>query len=248
MRCRTRTMKSTTTLSTHEMSRDPTRVVRRSLVLAAIVCRGDLDNGASQPEAVALYDRLLKWLTQFDLWREAEPSEEKILRTPLGKLEKEQAIRAVWHAEGLAVLVWALKQSEFPRHDQKVDPYSAADAVWFLREDVEELIRSAGLRKPMQLKASREILYAIHARLRDFICYRERKDFTGWIERRWVDTLQLDAAHLIVDDDIAIDGQPINKVEYDRVQECASIANERHKAIIWLVERYPSYSQTPVDT
>lgn len=85
-------------------------------------------------------------------------------------------------------------------------------------------------------------------RLRDFIRHRGGTDFTGWIEKKWIDALRLDTSYLIVDDDLAIDGKPISEVDFDRVQECASIAFQRHRAIIWLVKRYPSYSETPVDT
>jgi len=213
-----------------------------------VVCRGGIDTSAGQPEADALHDRLLKWLTRLDLWKEAEPNEGKILLTPLGKLEQEDVIQATWRVEGLAILAWALKQFEFPRHDRKVDAYAAAEAVWFLSEDAEELIRAAKLRELMQLKACAELLYAIHVRLRDFIRHRSRKEFVSWIEKSWVETLRLDVSCLIVENDLAIDGKPISEVKYDRVQECASIAYERHRAIIWLVNRYPSYSQTPVDT
>jgi len=51
-----------------------------------------------------------------------------------------------------------------------------------------------------------------------------------------------------MDGDLAIDGEPIHEARIERVQEVSWITHQRHKAIIWLVERYPSYSETPVDT
>jgi hypothetical protein len=227
---------------------DVTRVARRSLVLAAIVCRGDIERGAGQPNADALYNRLIEWLTKFDLWSEVEPSEAKILQTPIGKLERKEVIRATWFVEGLAVLAWALKQTEFPRHDVKVDPYVVADSVWFLSDDAEELICTAILRNLVELTACQELLYGIHTRLRDFIRNRERKDFTTWVTESWIDSLGIDSRYLFADNDLAIDNKPISDVEDDRVQECADLTFERHRAIIWLVEGYPSYSQSPVDT
>jgi hypothetical protein len=83
-------------------------VARRSLVLAAVVCRGSIESGAGQPEADAVYIRILDWLTKLSLWNEVEPSEKEILRTPLGLLEQKDVIRATWYVEGLAVLTWAL--------------------------------------------------------------------------------------------------------------------------------------------
>jgi len=227
---------------------DATRVARRSLVLAAMVCRGAIESGAGQPEADTLHNRTLEWLTKLDLWDEVESSEEKILHTPLGELEQKDVIRATWYVEGLAILAWALNQFDLPRHDEKVDPYSVADAVWFLSEDADELIRTARLRNLTELEACRELLYAVHARLRDFARNRNQKDFARWVEKIWIEALRLDADHLIVDNDLAIDDKPIIDVEENRLQECKWITFERHRAIIWLVEGYSSYSQTPVDT
>lgn len=241
-------MKDTTHESDSEAPVDAFRVARRSLVLAAVVCRGSIESDAGQAEAEALHDRILEWLTRLDLWEEVEPDEEKILHAPLGKLEQKDVVQATWYVEGLAILAWALKQLEFPRHDQKVDIYDVAESVWFLSEDAEELIRTTTLRNPIELEACHELLYAIHTRLRDFIRHRKRKDFTSWVEKTWLDALRLDTAHLIVDNDLAIDDKPISEVEDNRVQECAYLTFERHRAIIWLVKGYPSYSQTPVDT
>jgi hypothetical protein len=227
---------------------DATRVARRALVLAAVVCRGAIDRGVGDPDAESLYPRILTWLTQMDLWEEVEPNEKKIFYTPLGQLEQKDIIQAIWYMEGLAVLAWALQQGEFPRHDEEVNPNDVTDSVCFLSEDAEELLRTARLRNRIQLNACLELLYAIHTRLRDFIRHRKSKDFTSWVSQRWIKALGLDAAHLIVDNDLAIDDKPISAVEDKRVQECANITFERHRAVIWLVEGYPTYSQTPVDT
>jgi hypothetical protein len=241
-------MENTTHPSHLETSMDAIRVARRSLVLAAVVCRASIERNAGHPEAASLHNRILEWLTKLDLWDAVESSEEKILHTSLGKLEQQDVLRATWYVEGLAILAWTLKQFEFPRHDQEVDPVEVADAVWFLSEDAEELIRTARLRDPTELEACRELLYAIHSRLRDFIRSRGRKNFTRWIEKTWIDVLRLEATHLIVDDDLGIDDKPISEAEDYRIQECMHITFERHRAINWLFGGYPSYSQTPVDT
>jgi len=223
-------------------------VVRRSLVLAAVVCRGSIESGAGQLQADAVYTRLIDWLDELSLWDEVEPIEKEILRTSLGLLEQKDVIRATWYVEGLAILTWALNLFELPRHDQKVDGYAVADALGFLSEDAEDVIATAELRSPIELEACRELLYAIHSRLRDFAHNRKPMDFTRWVEKAWIDTLRLDANQLIVNNDLAIDGKPISEVTEDRLQECEWITNERHRAIIWLVGEYPIYSQTPVDT
>ena len=241
-------MKDASHPSKSKTSVNAAKVARRSLVLAAVVCRGSIDLHPDQFEAESLRHRILEWLTKLDLWDEVEPSEEKLLRTPIGKLEQKDVIRATWYVEGLAILSWAMHRREFPRHDQRVVPYEVADSVSFLSEDAEELLRAARLRSRTKLNASRELLYDIHARLRDFLRNGEQKDFTHWVEKSWIDAIGLDSPHLIVDKDLAIDGKALSEVVYERVRECENITCERHRAIIWLVERYPSYSQTPVDT
>jgi hypothetical protein len=226
---------------------DATRAARRALVLAAMACRGDIERGTGQAEADDLHTRILDWLTKVDLWAEIEPNEMKFLHAPLGTLEQRDVIRATWYVEGLTVLAWALNQFEFPRHDHKVDPYDVADSVWFLSDDAQELIRTATLRNSTELEACRDLLYAIHVRLRDFIRNGGRTDFTSWVENTWIDALEVDASHLIVDCDLAIDDKAISEVEISRVQECSYLTFERHRAIIWLLFGFPIYSETPVD-
>jgi hypothetical protein len=233
---------------TAEMPMGAARVARRSLILAAVVCRGSIDSGAGDAEAESLHKRIPEWLSELGIWDEVEPSEEKVLRAPLGGLAANDVIRVTWYAEGLAVLAWALNRLEFPRHDEKVDPYAVSDSLWFLSEDAAEVISTAKLRGPTEFEACRELLYAIHCRLRGVIRNKRQENFTSWLKRAWIDTLRLDAAHLIVHNDLAIDDKAIYEVEDTRLQECEWVTCERHRAIIWLLGGYPIYSQTPVDT
>src|SRR5579871_5870759 len=217
-----------------------TCVARRALILAAVVCCGDINRSKARSEE-DLRQRVLEWLTRLELWNEVEPDEEKILRAPLGTLEKEDVVRATWYVEGLAILAWALNRLEFPCHDTKVDPYDVADSVWFLNEGAEEVIRTARLRDQTELEACDALLYAIHVRVRDFMRHRKPKDITHWIEEIWLATLQLAADDLLVDNDLAIDGRAISEVEESRLQECGCIMVERHRAIIWLCGEHPIY-------
>lgn len=224
------------------------RVVRRALVLSALVCRGSIEKGAADPDAEAVHDRLLSWLTQLTLWDEVEPSEETMLRAPLGQLKPKDVIQAIWYVEGLAVLAWALKYFEFPKHDEQVDLFVVTDSLWFLDDAAEDVITNAELRSQVELEACREVLYAIHCRLRDFARHGDQKDFAKWVETEWLDSLGLNAAELFADNDLAIDGIAISEAKEERLQEVNSITLERHRAIIWLVEGYANYTQTPVDT
>ena len=231
-----------------EGAADATRVARRALILAAVVCRASIDRSAGESGVGALHDRVLEWLTRLGLWADMEPFETELLRAPLGTLKDQEVVRATWYVEGLVILAWALQECEFPFHDLKVDPYAVTDSVWFLSEDADAFLQNATLQGGAKLAACRELLYAVHVRLRDWLRHRKPKDFTGWIESNWLDELGVDAAPLVAGGDLAIDSLPISTAESDRVQECSSILFERQRAILWLLGDYPSYSQTPVDT
>ena len=227
---------------------DATKVARRALVLASVVCRGAIEEGVGNPDAEVLHPRLLTWMTELNLWDEAEPSEKKLLHTPLGQLEQKEQIQSVWYVEGLAVLAWSLRQFEFPPHDDEVHPNDVTDAVGFLGDDASEFINSARLRNRTQLNACLELMYAVHVRLRNFLRQRSSKNFTEWVELKWIEALRLKVTDLFVGNDLAIDNKPISEVDEKRVQACTDITFERHRAIIWLLEGHSKYSETPVDT
>lgn len=226
----------------------PVHVGQRAVILSAIVCRGFLELDADKPETPSMVARITKWLAELDLHGVIEPREATILNCPLGQLESQNAIDATWAVEGLAVIAWALGRGDFPLHDKEVDPYAVTDSVDFLSEDAAELIRSPELRTASELHACRELLYAIHCRLRGYIREESREGFSTWIESEWLSTLHIDAEHLVQDNDLAIAGNPIAGVDMKNVQACEHIIRERHRAAIWLVGEYPLYSELPVDT
>ncbi len=225
-----------------------TRTARRSLVLAAVVCRASIEMNAADPEAEALHVRVIDWLTHLNLWDEVEPDEQVLLRSLLGQLNSSSVIQASWFVEGLAVLAWALRLLDFPQFGEQVDLYAVTDAVWFLDDAAQDVVASAELRGPAELDACRELLYAVHSRLRDFARNKHHEDITRWIEKSWLDLLDLDASAIIVNDDLAIDGKTISEVETSRLQEFESIICQRHRAIIWLLEGPERYSEVTVDT
>lgn len=224
------------------------QVARRSLILSAVICRCSLESGAADPDAKSVHLRVLDWLTALNLWEEAEPSEAAMLCAPLGALDAGVVLQSGWYVEGLAVLAWALNLTGFPKHDEQADIYAVADAVWFLDKKAAEVIATAKLRSPSELDACRELLYAIHARLRQYARNRVLSDFTQWMEKAWLDALGLIPADLTAQNDLAIDGKPISQTAEERLREVTSIMHERHRAIIWLMGEQPSYSEIMVDT
>jgi hypothetical protein len=213
-----------------------------------LTCRGFIEKGANDPEAVALQKRLIGWLQRIGLYDLMEPLEDKIINAPLGTLPRETADRTTWTAEGLAVLAWALGHGDLPKHDAQVDLYALTDSLAFLNDSAGDLIAGATLLGQHELRAYRELLYAVHCRLRDFLRNHQKEDFTTWIEQEWLDLLKLSRAQLIAGGDLAIDGKPISGAEGNRVRTTEWAVCEQHRGIIWLIGEYTIYSKTPVDT
>ena len=147
---------------------DAQRVARRALILSAIVCRSNSDHDPTNPDAIDLWNRLKAWVESLDLASEIEPAEKEMIYAPLGSLDKRKGTRASWNAEGLGILAWALGRFPFPKYGEKVDSYELTDSLVFLAEEAAEIISSAELRPRAELEACRELLYAIHCRLREF--------------------------------------------------------------------------------
>jgi hypothetical protein len=80
--------------------------------------------------------------------------------------------------------------------------------------------------------------FSVHPGPLDFIEYASK---CSWGPLR-LDTLELQ------DNDLAIAGVRIDKVEYVRFREALSISQERHQALNWLLGLEPIYSQVTTDT
>lgn len=225
------------------------QVARRALILSAVVCRSSIDGGAGDPDAEALPPRIREWLKQGRLVDHLEPWESKLLESPLGELPQQQVFRATWAVEGLAVLGWALHRLEFPSHDELVDPFVTAEAVGLFNKDAEGIVSAAQLRSAEESSAARELMYAVHCRIRSCLRQRTMVDFRAWIEPAWVDALKLDPTRLIVAGDLGFGGQPISAIGTDALQKREWAVQEHHRASIWLVgEESPTYWGWGVDT
>jgi|SRR6185312_7435821 len=225
------------------------QVARRALCLCALVCRGYTDNGAGDPHSEQLRERILEWLSRNELQAHLEPWEADLISAELGQSPQDCVYKATWAVEGLSVLAWALGRFDFPAHDQQVDPYAVTDSLYFLADDAKDVIATARLRGGEELVASRELMYAIHCRLRGYLRNKTAGDISHWMEQDWLEALGVDRARLIVDGDLAIGGKPISAVGAENVQKCEWAVCQQHRASIWLVgEEFPSYWGWTVDT
>ena len=130
-----------------------------------------------------------------------------------------------------------------------MDPFAVTDSLKFLSDDVGDLLANARLRTPGELHACRELMHAVHCRLRDFLRNGEPKDFSTWLDDDWLTTLGLSGRGLIADGDLGIEGKPLATVPSESVKRCEWATRERHRASIWLIgEEHPSYWDWGVDT
>ena len=145
-------------------------------------------------------------------------------------------------------MAWALRLFPFPKHDEKVDAYEVTGSLWFLNDEAADIIRSPELRSPGELHACRELLYAIHCRLREYLRTGAASNIAHWIESDWLDTLGV-AFPLGPQQDLRVGGVELALTDKEDVQQCEWAICERHRAIVWLVgENGPIYSQVTADT
>lgn len=167
---------------------------------------------------------------------------------PSRNSRRKARIRVSWHAEGLAIIAWALGRFNFPKKEEKVDPFELTDSLWFLHKEAIDVIKSAKLRPSNELDACRDYFYAIHCRIRDYQRTKSVKNIEQWIEMDWLKTLGVDSP-LGLNHDFLIGGVEISAANDEIIRQTEEIICERHRAIIWLSgEGGPLYSQVTVDT
>jgi Domain of unknown function (DUF4272) len=226
------------------------RVARRVLALTAVTARAviERDHGP-KADSADKHAKLLRWVADVGIEDELEDDERKALRAKPGKLDGQTAVNCMWRIEGLGVLLWALRRYELPRYDTLVN----IDDVWtvagFLRDPGEtELIRKAKLRPAKELDTFRKQMLGYHWRLRDFQHVKqEPMDFRAFAKKCWFGSFDARPFELI-DKDLALQGQRIDRADPAVFQTACSLAVERHLAINWLCWGPDVYSEADVST
>lgn len=225
----------------------PDRVARRALALAAVTMRGMLEMELNNPQVKETYQDLHQWIEDCDIEGEIEPDEWAVLQRPLGKLKGQDQVNAVWRLEGLVVLAWALRLFEIPPHDELVD----TNALWqslqvFNAEGACELLSQAELRPAQELAELQTRLLALHWRLRNYDLHPGVIDFAKFCETSWFGPH--DISELLVDGDLSLRGDRIDRAERDAFGIAHSAARERHLAANWLVQGPEKYSEADGST
>jgi hypothetical protein len=223
------------------------RVAQRALVLSAVICRSGIEDDAGNSEAETFRESIISWITRLNLDSEAERDEIALLGTPLGGLSRKSAIESGWKAEGLAVLAWALGSYELPVYDSQVAGPDIAEALGFLEEKSNTILRSPKMRSPKEIEDLGEQLFSLHWRLRQFSIDRLSMDFEAFAKTGYFGPLSLKGITLI-DKDLEIRGVAISQADETDWREVLGIVQERHQAVNWLRGQELLYSQVTTDT
>lgn len=226
------------------------RVAARTMVLAAVVERGMIENEyTSASDAEQARAELIAWLNAVDVIDEAEPEERALLGCPFGQLPQQQMIDAIWRIEGLAVLLWSLGLFHLPPYHELVNPHEVWNAVAIFDEErALRILHQAQLRSPKELANYHTHITMAHWRLRNQQLHPGPVDFVAMSRGCWIGTFDL-GEFQVIDSDLALGDQPIGKIDEARLSNCQRIANERHLAANWLIGWNSSvYSETDTST
>ncbi len=177
------------------------QAARRAFALAAVTCRGSIEQNASDPGAENFRLEVLRWLETAGVTSALEPQELEILKAPLGTLSERQEQNAGWRAEGLGVLAWALYRWDLDDFDVPSDAPAIAEALGFMEPEGLEWLKSPTLRPKLERAELARELYLVHRRLRQVY---DRRPGPGKI-RQLASELKVDATRLkLVEDDLVI--------------------------------------------
>lgn len=228
----------------------PERIARRACALAAVTGRALLEQEdfKQDPGIEETRRAILLWVEEIGIGEELEPDEWKVLQLPLGRLPGQDLINATWRLEGLGVLAWALNRFEVPPHDELVNPGKLLPSVGILRGDrAMALLAEPALRPMEDLERMSGRLLGIHWRLRDWSIRPEKMDFLAFSKECWFGSFDITGIRLI-DNELAIGENSIDKAHKDLVSAAHSAALERHLAINWILGDSEVYSDTDTST
>lgn len=217
-------------------------MLRRALALFSVAARAAMETDAARADAADWQARMLGWLQRTGIDTALEPDESRLLQAPPGSLTEADTRDASWRAEGVYVLAWALGAHPPLPHDRLADPNDLAGPLGFLGEDVHSRADAPSLRAEHEIDGFLARQLAVHWRLREYTLRPGPMDFAAVVANGGWARLDIDDAALL-DRDLAIDGDTIDRAGPDAIIRCTSIASERHRAASWLVGADPVYSR-----
>jgi hypothetical protein len=216
------------------------------MVLAAVSCRALIEKDARKAGAEKLRQDVRRWLETIGAAGELEPAEAELISTPLGSLDKTTTWNAGWQSEGMVVLAWALGCAMLPPVHAECEPNDVANAMGFLDERENTPLHCPRLRDGAEIERWADTYLTLHWRLR---LSREPgpMDFVKYVSACTWGPLRVDELE-IQDNDLAIKGVRIDRLDHLAHRHVLSITQERHQAFNWLLGLESVYSQVTTDT
>jgi uncharacterized protein DUF4272 len=213
---------------------DAVRVAARALVLTAVTARGHVEGDADKGRARENHRALCHWLDDLGVAREIELDENALIRAPIGSLEQQEVIDAVWRGEAVVVLAWSLGCAGLPRYDEMCHSQHVAKLLGFLRKRSTTALARPSLRPPADIAHWANTYLTLHWRLKQFSISQDRIPFADYVA--WATWGPLTVAELdLLDGDLTVQGERIDRISRDQYDRATSIARERHKAFNWLL-------------
>lgn len=187
------------------------------------------------------------WLDHLGINDEIEPSEDAVIRAPIGATNRQTVINAAWRSEAMAVLAWALPRADLPRYDERDGGYETAAKLGFLVKREQTVLACPLLRPLPEILQGAKTYLTVHWRLREYSVRPDVIDFKRYVSRATWGPLSL-ADVALVEGDLAIRGERIDRVPEDWRELMRSMARERHNAFNWLLGFAPIYSEVETTT
>lgn len=230
---------------------DAQRVAARLVALTAVAGRATIEldnNDGNATDDEYLRHAIVDWVRSLGIDDELEPEEWKALQRPIGSLERQSLVNAMWRVEGLAVLAWAVNLHTLPCHETIIEPPELYEAIGVPQaEKTQTILDAVKLRPIADLQDMRKHLTAAHWRLREYSITPKAMDFVAFSKDCWLGSFDV-SRFRIIDGDMAIGDVPIHDADPKEIARVNSIAMERHQAINWLCGASRLYSQTDTST
>jgi hypothetical protein len=240
-------MEDASTEDEESLPPEPARVAARAMILSAVAHRGLVEDDEDRQGAEVRRGEVCRWLARLGVEGELEEAENFLLRTPIGQLDRRNAVDASWRSEGMVVLAWALGRAELPRYDEPCVPSEVANELGFLAERSGTALAAPSLRAREDIEDLAGTYLAIHWRLVEYQLRRAFFDFAGFLPRWTLGPLRPSELDLI-DRDLGIRGERIVRAPEESYYQTVSITQERHRAFDWLIGFEPVYSEVPTST
>jgi hypothetical protein len=215
--------------------------------------RADFDH-----ECRETYATQIEELRRTGLWEKMESEERNFIRTGPYGLWPQAQLDAMWLAESIACLLWALgRANKLPDYDQetgeKIIRGSPDDT-----DTVKDLVAGAKLRPAKEIDEQRDLAELWHWRCRTHQLIESGHKFAELPPETTIDGIIKMAANqagqvhdfVPIDDDFPAFAKPFRNATDQEFLLLRSIAQERHKALNWLCGYAPGnrWSETPTDT